>query len=374
MNLVKIDMLFPLQFVNNCGLYNFIEVPAHFFKQIIVENAYGDILFPDWFVPILAKSPKLQEEFEELANCIFSKTILKRKKVYRVFLNNNHISRLCENKLFSLKVLDDDLNDVRIIAKKVFTRLYNTTLQGTLVEKELGENIHQHYKKFREANKSQACPFCGLENYPDRLKQSRSQYDHFLKISKYVFCSINFKNLIPMCSACNEAPNKHRKDILFEDEECNVRRQSFYPFSKCDGANIKVTNIAPSEIGNGGIWNVIVTYVNVHEQEKIETWKNVFNIEDRYAARVSEESVNWIVEFICQAVLPGQEENIAIWRQSFQEWAEKLHQINEYKVVRNGNLKQAYFEYLFRDALDAEIAGIRSMAQSEMFVVRQVAV
>lgn len=367
-------MLFPLVYVEDCGLYDFIEVPTHFFKQIITENAYGDGLYPDWFVPILNKSPKLQYEFKDLANKILAKSSLKRKKVYAVFLNNNRISRLCEKKSFSLKVLDDDLQDVSESAKKVFSRLYGTTLQGTLVENELGENIHEHYRKFRDINSSQACPFCGLENYPDRIKNSRSQYDHYLKKSKYYFSSVNFENLVPMCNTCNEAPNKHMKDILFADQECTMRRQVFYPYSDCSGTKITLTNVVPGKVGDGGQWNVTVVPVETEEHEKVETWKNIFNIEDRYAARVAEEREYWIVEFICQRILPDKDADTDAWREEFRAWAESLANINEYKVVRNGVLKQAYFKYLHKDAPDPEVAGIKSIAQSDMFTVRQLAV
>ena len=281
---------------------------------------------------------------------------------------------MCENKQFVLKTLDADLQDVAELAKTVFERLYNSTLQGALVEKALGENIHDHYKKFRETNVSQACPFCGLENYPDRLKKSRSQYDHYLKISKYMFCAVNFRNLVPMCSVCNEAPNKHRKDVLFSDVACKVRRQAYYPFSNCGGINLMLKNITPSEIDDGGQWNVTVAYADDEEQEKVQTWKTIFNIESRYEARVSEESNSWIVEYIYLANIPDENADIATWRTSFKTWAESLLKINKHKVVRDGVLKQSYFEYLCRDATDSEISGIRSMAQSDMFAARQMAV
>lgn len=367
-------MLFSLEYVEECGLHDFIEVPAHFFKNIIAADAYGDELFPEWFVPILNKSRKLQEEFEDLANSILRKNTSQRKKVYAVFLNNNRISRLCENKLFSLKLLDENLQDVSELSQKVFVRLYDTTLQGVLVKKELGEGIHEHYKKFRDINVSQACPFCGLENYPDRLKNTRSQYDHYLNKSKYYFASVNFENLVPMCDMCNEAPNKHMNDILFDIQNGNSRRLVFYPYSKCSGANVSLSNVVPSEVGNGGQWNVVVEPTDNAEQEQVDTWKSVFNIEDRYVARVAEEAENWIVEFIYQADLPDQDEDIDAWRESFQAWAVSLSNINEYKVVRNGILKQAYFEYLHRDAADPEVIGIKIIAQSDLFAARQLAV
>ncbi len=367
-------MLFPLEYVEECGLYNFIEVPTHFFKSIINADAYSDDLFPGWFVPILYKSKKLQEEFQDLAKKMLDKKILQRKKVYAVFLNNNRISRLCENRLFALKKLDDNLQDVAKLAKKVFVRLYDTTLQGALVKKELGEGIHEHYRKFRDINVSQACPFCGLENYPDRIKNTRSQYDHYLNESKYCFSSVNFKNLVPMCNTCNEAPNKHSKDILFDVQNGSARRLVFYPYSKCSGAKVTLTNVMPSEVGNGGEWSVDVEPSNNAEQEQVETWKNIFNIEDRYAARVAEEAENWIVQFIFQANLPNQDEDVNAWREAFQAWAESLSNTNEYKVVRNGILKQAYFEYLHRESPDPEVIGIKTMAQSDMFAARQLAV
>jgi len=355
-----------------CGLYDFNEVPIHFFKSIITTDEYGDHLFPNWFVPILEKSPMLQKEFIELANNIFSKSVLKRKKVYAVFLNNNRISRLCENKIFALKSLEVDLNDVEMSAKKVFFRLYDSTLQGGLVKNELGESIHDHYRKFREANISQACPFCGLENYPDRIKNSRSEYDHYLYKANYYFSSVNFMNLVPMCSICNKAPNKHMQDIIFDNH--NLRRLAFYPYSNSSGALVTLNNVVPSKVGDGGQWNVSVLPVAADESEKVETWKNVFNIESRYAARIKEEAESWIEEFIIQADLPSQDEDIEAWRDAFRVWSIGLSNINEIKVVRNGILKQPYFEYLYRDASDPEISGIKQMAQSDLFTVRQLAV
>ncbi len=367
-------MLFPLEYVEECGLYHFIEVPLHFFKRIITEDAYGNDLFPAWFVPILNKSPKLQEEFEDLANTILKKSTLKRKKIYLVFLNNNRITRLCENKTFQLRTLEDDLQDVAASSKRLFSRLYGTTLQGSMVENELGESIHEHYRKFRNANVSQACPFCGLENYPDRINNTRSQYDHYLNIAKYYFSAVNFKNLVPMCNACNEAPNKHMKDLLFDAQNGNLRRRVFYPYSDCSGAKVTLTNVMPSGVGDGGEWSVDVKPSNNAEKEQVEAWKKIFNIERRYASRVAEEAENWIVEFIYQATLPNKDDDTDSWRDAFKAWAKTLSNINEYKVVRNGILKKAFFEYLLNDAPDPEVAGIKAMAQSEMFTARQLAV
>ena len=223
-------MLFSLNFVEECGLYQFFDVPLYFFKEIVHADEFDNSLFPDWFGDVIDRSPKLEEEFRDLAECILTKSIENRKLLYRIFINHNRVARLCLKPAVNLRVFPDDLNDVAVFARKVFDRLYNSTLQSVAVGRTLGEDIYRHYMKFREINSSQVCPFCGLENYPDRLKKSRSQYDHYLKKSKYFFCAVNFNNLIPMCSVCNEAPNKHSKDMLYSDT--GVRRAVYFPFWK----------------------------------------------------------------------------------------------------------------------------------------------
>ncbi len=365
-------MLFSLNYVEDCNLYQFFDVPSYFFREIISKNAFDNSLFPEWFADVIGKSPKFREEFEELAVCIFTKTVAQRKEIYRLFINHNRINSLCINPQVALKVFSEDLLDVEVLACKVFDRLYNSTLQGVTVEKKLGEGIYDHYSKFRLANSSQACPFCGLENYPDRLKNSRSQYDHYLKKSKYFFGAVNFRNLIPMCSVCNEAPNKHSKDIIFS--EAGIRREVFYPFGSTSGAAASITNAAASEVGFGGSWNVAVVAQVEDEQNKVATWKSIFNIEERYAARISEEANNWLMDYLYQGELPEDYQDINSWRHSLIAWSNTLNLMNQRKVTRNGIVKSAYFEYLYRDAADSEIVGIRSLAESELLITREIAI
>jgi hypothetical protein len=157
------------------------------------------------------------------------------------------------------------------------------------------------------------------------------------------------------------------QDILFDVEKGNARRLVFYPYSNCSGVKVILTNVIPSQVGDGGKWSVKVVPSNNTEQEQVETWNNVFNIEERYAEIVAEEAENWIVEFIYQANLPKQDEDVNAWREAFSAWSKKLSKIKEHRVVRNGILKQAYFEYLYREASHPVVIGIKSMAKSDMF-------
>ncbi len=364
-------MLFSLNYVEECTLYNFFGVPVHFFKEVLSKEEFSNDLFPDWFRDVIDNSPKLREEFITLADSVLSKPIEERKEVYRIFINHNRVNSLCEKPLLGLRDFPDHLIDVAECANKVFDRLYNSTLQGTTVEKKLGESIYDHYEKFRRINVSQVCPFCGLENYPDRLKKSRSQYDHYLKKSKYFFAAVNFKNLIPMCSACNEAPNKHSKDILFDDE--GERREFYYPYNVVSGVIASVINVEINQVGQDGKWQVDFVANNQTENDRVSTWREVFNIQERYEARISEESNIWLLEFLFQANLPDDFENLVLWRESLIQWANGLSRMNQIKIVRNGIIKAAYFEYLGAAASDAEIFGIKSLAQSELVQVRNVA-
>lgn len=365
-------MLFALNFVQDCDLYQFFEVPAYFFKNIIGAEEFNNDLFPDWFGDVIDRAPKLKEEFELLAKCIISKDEGSRKILYRIFVNHNRVARLCLNTELELQEFPDELNDVAVLSRKVFDRLYNTTLQSAAVGRSLGEDIYSHYTKFRDINLSQVCPFCGLENYSDRFKRSRSQYDHYLMKSKYFFGAVNFSNLVPMCSACNEAPNKHSKDILFSNT--GVRRLVYYPFGSASGVTANVANLRPSSVDYGGDWEVTITANSAEEAAKVCEWLVVFNVKDRYAARIREESNNWLIEYLVQMVPPVDLNDLNSWRYSLRSWFDGLVLINRRRPVRNGIVKAAYFDYLYRAASDSEIWGIKSLAESAFISVRNGAI
>ena len=310
-------MLFPYQYVPHS-----MEIMQSYIDFIFYEvwcRAKGrtydiDVLFADnqelreMITELDGKKPKganffltgLQEIFNDF-KILSNKDIEQLKHCYQ---SNNCIEHLCIGdpsvtpctyKTISDLSANSDLSDkLALHLGQFFKSLYSLSLQP--VSMRIG-HIDDHYKLFMTQNSIGKCPFCGIQDLKGIYHSKREAYDHYLPKTHYPFNSINFSNLVPTCYTCNSS-YKHTKDPVRTVR--NGRRKAFYPFtSRKYQIDIKISlrhkdyaNLLPDDID--------IKFGPDELSEEIRTWKEVYEIEERYKAKCCSMSDGkaWIVEVL----------------------------------------------------------------------------
>ncbi|MBC2712101.1 MAG: hypothetical protein HGJ94_14295 [Desulfosarcina sp.] len=231
------------------------------------------------------------------------------------YAGNNDIAKLCGNdpavalaRYSDLEAFNQGLSASIAI---FFKGLYSKNLLNLAVLKEKIGEIDDHHTKFTEVNKQGKCPFCGINDVKGIYHSKREAYDHYLPKGKYPFNSINFSNLAPACHECNST-YKLSKDPLYDAKDpllarTGGRRKSFYPYQTI-AYTIKLdvvlnspdwTNIKPDD--------VILTAGPEEMKEEIDTWLDVYGIEERYKAKCCGENDGkyWIEQVIDESQNDG---------------------------------------------------------------------
>lgn len=232
-----------------------------------------------------------------------------RQQFRQWFQCNNDIESACANTpgsqiiryrdleaKFSEATYPDLVNDI----KEFFKALYSKDLIGLAAIKPFIGDIDDHYNTLMSGSRRKKCPFCGLTDLLSEHHVHRDAYDHFLPKSIYPFNSINFKNLAPACHHCNSS-YKAAKDPTFTPKDILIgtkRRKAFYPYSSTAhqieiGIKLKhadLEKLSPAdvelEIGPAAL------------REEIETWKDVYGIEERFRAKLCDEDAKeWIEQY-----------------------------------------------------------------------------
>ena len=224
------------------------------------------------------------------------------------YAGNNDIAKLCGKepavaiaRYSDLEAFNQGLSESIAV---FFKGLYSKDLLNLAVlKKKIGE-IDDHHTKFTEVNKQGKCPFCGINDVKGIYHSKREAYDHYLPKGKYPFNSINFYNLAPACHECNST-YKLSRDPLYDAKDPLLsqtvgRRKSFFPYQKKSYAielDITLnspdwTNITPGDVS--------LTTGPDELREEIDTWLDVYGIEERYKAKCCGENdgKGWIVQIL----------------------------------------------------------------------------
>ncbi|MBO1926201.1 hypothetical protein J3998_01320 [Thiomicrorhabdus sp. 6S2-11] len=232
----------------------------------------------------------------------FARFSLKQiRKLKWWYLSNNNIEGLCSNQigLHATHYSDierkfpDLLNDL----KKFFTGLYN--FEAKEMSRKVGK-IDEHYQAFVEINKSGKCPFCGINDLFGEYHSKREAYDHYLPKAIYPFSSINFKNLVPACHHCNSS-YKTSKDPSYSPKAHTrsvERRAAFYPYSTEQHAIVIKVELTNTDIENLKPEDINLQFGPDAVNEKIETWKDIYGVEERYKAKLcaKNDGKEWLVQ------------------------------------------------------------------------------
>lgn len=284
-------MLFAYKYVGHRleGLHTYLE---HLVKVVWCRNsgaAYSlNLLYPPLKALVEAiyydeavKTDWLDGPIKRIDTiCQEKLTAAKRSQLAQWFDHNNDIEALCEGiqvpaTYEDLHALDPELNTE---LKKFCTDLFSSVINLSAVKETLS-CFKEHYIAFSTINDKEKCPYCGFSDLAGEYNERREAYDHYLPKSKYPFNSVNFRNLAPMCNKCNSS-YKLAKDPISNLE--GTRRKAFYTFTQnhpdidfnlklnCDSLDV----LKPDHI------TIQISCRSYEEQ--IETWKEVFGIDERY--------------------------------------------------------------------------------------------
>lgn len=221
------------------------------------------------------------------------------------YQGNNDLEKVCANDPAAhlARYADIAVNHKDLAAQlgTFFKGLYSQSLLGLAALRAKIGDIDDHYQTFVATNKSGKCPFCGIGDIKGEHHSKREAYDHYLPKALYPFNSINFRNLAPACHECNSTYK------LSKDPAHNLagRRKAFYPFAAvAQIIDIRVA-LQHSDIENLKPTDVQMQFGPAAITEEIETWKDVYGIEERYKAKFCGENDGkyWLAQVIdeCQA-------------------------------------------------------------------------
>jgi hypothetical protein len=213
-----------------------------------------------------------------------------RVKLAKWFDANNKVEHLCKGGSPKPGRYEDVASlDPGLVAplKSFFNGLFLRVIITAAVTSRWHDLGH-HYKAIVTKNTKDKCPFCGLGPIKGVNRTARDAYDHYLPKDKYPFNSVNLKQLAPMCHDCNSVckgakdplvPDKNAKDPL---SSSGKRRRAYYPYARQHSRpKFTVTlkhkdfpNLLPSDM------DIVITAKNA--QDKVETWKDLFNLDERY--------------------------------------------------------------------------------------------
>lgn len=228
------------------------------------------------------------------------------------FTGNNNIAGLCRNDPTVDVVRYSDLEafcqPLAEALAEFFKGLYSKDLLNLAPLKSVIGEIDDHHFTFTGVNRKGKCPFCGIHDVKGIYHSKREAYDHYLPKSKYPFNSINFYNLVPACHECNSSyklikdPLHNTKDPLMAQN--GGRRKSFYPYQAISYTIDLDIELNSTDWLNLTPENIILTTGPENFREEIDTWMDVYGVEERYKAKCCGENDGkyWIEQVLdeCQ--------------------------------------------------------------------------
>jgi hypothetical protein len=198
---------------------------------------------------------------------------------------NNDIEKVCANDSVVQIARYNDIATISLDLSRqlasFFKGLYSQQLLDLAALRDKIGQIDEHYQTFVQVNTTGKCPFCGLGDIKGAHHTKREAYDHYLPKALYPFNSINFRNLAPACHECNSTYK------LSRDPARNAagRRKAFYPYSTA-GHGIDITiDLGKADIDRLNPADIQLTFGPASFHEEIETWKEVYGIDERYKAK-----------------------------------------------------------------------------------------
>lgn len=249
------------------------------------------------FAPNAAKRGKSfykdVKEIYDLFSQLQSAQIAQLKQWYR---DNNEPEKICANDPQVSPIRYKDLVAKHpLLGKRLatfFRSLYDDSLLGLSELKSKIGSIKDHSRTFFDKNSLGKCPFCGICDLKGIHHTRREAYDHYLPKSRYPFNSINFRNLAPTCHECNSV-YKLSKDPAHTSKKPTKaihRRAAFYPYKTTAHSIELQIDLQHSDIAKLTPADIKLQFGPTAIAQEIDTWKDVYGIEERYKSKLCSES------------------------------------------------------------------------------------
>lgn len=276
----------------------------HFFEQLFAEKSvvYDQAvhIHSDFRNIINKYNDKIENRLKIVYTNYMALDSLDKQIVQNAYNNNNDIEGICNNIVRPYKY-----NELPLAIQSILIELYGS--EGVLYKMLTSKNAYttikkrcgslkSHFETFRAENKISVCPFCGMENLITEHEHGKNEYDHYLSKGDYPFCSINFKNLAPICDYCNKAENKGQKDIPFVSKlKPQIQEELFYPYSTAypDHEITLTINSKSTDLNNIENWTLTIDCTPAKNYRKKCRWVEIFNIESRYKGKIAGDSYSW---------------------------------------------------------------------------------
>ncbi len=214
----------------------------------------------------------------------------------RWYQGNNDLEKVCANNpiVHLARYADIAVNHENLAAQLgvFFKGLYSQSLLGLAALRAKIGDIDDHYKTFVQTNKTGKCPFCGMSDLLGPDHTPRDAYDHYLPKALYPFNSINFRNLVPVCHHCNSS-YKTIKDPAYTTKHpasALHRRPVFYPYKTAPHSIQLQIDLHHSDIAKLTKADITLQFGPAAIAQEIDTWKEVYGIEERYKSKLCTES------------------------------------------------------------------------------------
>lgn len=279
--------------------------------------------------------------------------LAEKQIVQTAYNNNNNIEGIC-NKSVKPYIYDDLPISIQPLIRELYDSngiLYKmlTAKDGYSEIKDKCGNLKTHFENFRKQNMYSICPFCGMENILTEYDKLKNEYDHYIPKSEYPFCSINFKNLVPVCDYCNKSGNKGSKDIPFVPKSNpKIQEELYNPYSADFPDHKIVLNIdaKDTDLKDINSWNLEIDCIPSKNSKRKERWMEIYNIESRYKAKIAGDSYIWK-----ERIIKKYNNNCKINGDSFSRFKhDLLEQFEDYLTWNNGIIMNCFNEFILNEA------------------------
>lgn len=252
------------------ALYNYLE---HLVCQVWCnadDTPCSDLLDPN-FELIYNSYAWLNTDVDAVYEKCKTLSDEQRADIREAFYINNRIAELCAGTLVPITL--DTLPDVvKVDMKPLLVKFYEYLLDRVEVP---GDKL-DYYNQLLTTNLYKTCPCCGLIPIESAETHYREDNDHYLPKAEFPFATVNFQNLVPLCSKCNKKCKGTKNPF-------ETGRISFYAFD---------TTHSEIEVSISIIDNIDLDYLKLNiadieidfnnDFNKTSTWDWLFNIKRRY--------------------------------------------------------------------------------------------
>ena len=338
----------------------------HFFHQLFngghAAYTHANFIHLDFLVIVTTYSEQIDDKLSAVFNAY--STLLPNEKtiVQAAYDNNNKILEVCNKTVRPYKYEElpaGITNELKALYDSigVLYKMLTSKKAYQPIKNKCGD-LKTHFEAFRKVNEYSVCPFCGMENLLTEYDKGKNEYDHYISKGDYPFCSINFKNLAPVCDYCNKGDNKGQKDIPFLPRITpQVQEEIYYPYdSSTPDHEIKLKIISTNtDLSTVASWSLDIDCLPITNRIKKDRWVEIYNIDSRYKSKISKDSKTWKGWIHKKYYTMCKKHNTP-----YNIFEEDAHNENmDYKNKNNGILMKTFYDFILNDPnCEANLKGV----------------